>query len=799
MSRIISPYFSLCACLLLASLASSSAFAQAAKADSSYSVLAATSAEQVRFTALGEVYQLRLEVFSAAGERLFDSDFKPGNLLDWKLQNQQGQRLAEGAYRCVVTTKSLAGQMSQKHGLLLLQAGQVTLQVPGPDAQAIQAANLLSILSQSDFLTLLDKQNLLPLTLLTHDGEQGRVVSGRGGLSFRTGDFFAGKDVEHMRLTAEGKLGLSVTDPQAKLDVGGLIRTSEGIMFPDGSVQTTAYVASGRGISERAGIQRDALDRSITKAGETTGAGNPVRLAPNGTPNRIPKYAGDGVSLVDSSLLHEATCPPPLSGNCLGIGSTTPQAGLDYRGSSASFFTRDIGPINAVSAQSALQLGLSNAGSRFAGVGPSFLFFAENSAGNKSFLGRVSGVWENPLAGAEAGAIFFQTRANSGDVSALTERMRITAAGKVGIGTQTPSAKLEVISESGNDGVASYSTSTSGNSFGVFGFSASSYGVYGHSNKSGSSGVYGYNSDGNGIYGESNTGSGVRGISNSSAGVLGSSSSGIGVLGLSTGSAPAGQFNGKMLVFGNTGIGTFTPTKELSVNGFIAVDHEEQNAGALNNGTASSHGLIFGTGTSGEGIASKRTVGGDQWGLDFYTNYTRRLAITNGGTVKPGIDNGQNLGTLGARWSNVFAANGTIVTSDERLKKAITNLGYGLSQVMQLRPVSFQWKDRDDGRTYLGLLAQEVEQIVPEAIEKDTDPATPLGMNYASLVPILIKAVQEQQTTLEHRDAKLKAIQNENAILKERQAELEARLVALEQALQHLSGQQDQTRLTKRQ
>jgi hypothetical protein len=53
-------------------------------------------------------------------------------------------------------------------------------------------------------------------------------------------------------------------------------------------------------------------------------------------------------------------------------------------------------------------------------------------------------VWENPTAGAEAGAIFFQTRANSADTTASTERMRITASGNVGIGTANPDAKLSI-------------------------------------------------------------------------------------------------------------------------------------------------------------------------------------------------------------------------------------------------------------------------------------------------------------------------------------------------------------------
>src|SRR6185436_4223036 len=100
------------------------------------------------------------------------------------------------------------------------------------------------------------------------DGNAGRLMTSRGALSFRTGDFLIGKDQEQMRLTADGKLGLGVADPQARLDVAGPIRTSEGIVFPDGTIQTTAYVASGRSLSslsERSALQRDAEGRSLAE------------------------------------------------------------------------------------------------------------------------------------------------------------------------------------------------------------------------------------------------------------------------------------------------------------------------------------------------------------------------------------------------------------------------------------------------------------------------------------------------------------------------------------------------------
>ncbi len=66
--------------------------------------------------------------------------------------------------------------------------------------------------------------------------------------------------------------------------------------------------------------------------------------------------------------------------------------------------------------------------------------------------------------------------------------------------------------------------------------------------------------------------------------------------------------------------------------GGVAIDQQNANNGVLHDGTTNSAGLTFGVG-GGEGIASKRTAGGNQNGLDFYTDSTNRIAITQAGNV----------------------------------------------------------------------------------------------------------------------------------------------------------------------
>ncbi|MBI4458027.1 hypothetical protein HY633_03635 [Candidatus Uhrbacteria bacterium] len=85
----------------------------------------------------------------------------------------------------------------------------------------------------------------------------------------------------------------------------------------------------------------------------------------------------------------------------------------------------------------------------------------------------------------------------------------------------------------------------------------------------------------------------------------------------------------------------------------LRVDKTDANPGTLlNNGTSSA--LYFGGSASGEGIASRRTAGANQWGLDMYTNQLNRLSITNGGNV--------GIGTAGPDAKlDVYAASGEVM------------------------------------------------------------------------------------------------------------------------------------------
>jgi hypothetical protein len=75
----------------------------------SVSLTVTTYSDAIRFSAQGSVKELRVEILSLSGQKVFDSGPVLGNALDWKLLNSQGQPVANGVYLYTVTVKDPLG------------------------------------------------------------------------------------------------------------------------------------------------------------------------------------------------------------------------------------------------------------------------------------------------------------------------------------------------------------------------------------------------------------------------------------------------------------------------------------------------------------------------------------------------------------------------------------------------------------------------------------------------------------------------------------------------------------------
>ncbi len=147
----------------------------------------------------------------------------------------------------------------------------------------------------------------------------------------------------------------------------------------------------------------------------------------------------------------------------------------------------------------------------------------------------------------------------------------------------------------------------------------------------------------------------------------------------------------------------------------------------------------------------------------------------------PTIDLVHDLGysTTDRAWDDVFADN-FITVSDVREKNNITDLAYGLEEVLKMRPVSYKLNRDPFGETKLGLISQEVLPLVKEAVKThdhkilDEDKGVfeeieleRMGMSYQELIPVLIKATQEQNDLIKHQQTQIEELQREVQLLKE--------------------------------
>lgn len=107
-------------------------------------------------------------------------------------------------------------------------------------------------------------------------------------------------------------------------------------------------------------------------------------------------------------------------------------------------------------------------------------------------------------------------------------------------------------------------------------------------------------------------------------------------------------------------------------------------------------------------------------------------------------------GTGGRVWASAFYH-----LSDLALKEDIRKID-GLNLVRQLRGVMFKWKS--SGNTDLGVIAQEVERIIPYIVERDANSKF-ATVNYDSLIAVLIEAVKSLDKRNDLQDARLKVLE----------------------------------------
>jgi len=236
---------------------------------------------------------------------------------------------------------------------------------------------------------------------------------------------------------------------------------------------------------------------------------------------------------------------------------------------------------------------------------------------------------------------------------------------------------------------------------------------------------------------------------------------------------------------GNLGIGTTSPTYP------ITIERASQSTLEIKSGSTTGESRIYFSDTTTAIGAIEYQHNGDY--MRFYTNNAERARIDSSGSFFVGAtslsgnavqiyNNSNQAGRIninkttsglfnalvntysgttvgGIDYSNTGTAFNT--SSDIRLKKDIVDAGSASAKIDQIRIVSHGWK-HDDEVVEFGVVAQELVNVAPQAVstgDNGEEIETTWGVDYSKLVPMLIKAHQEQQAIIETLTARITALE----------------------------------------
>ena len=189
------------------------------------------------------------------------------------------------------------------------------------------------------------------------------------------------------------------------------------------------------------------------------------------------------------------------------------------------------------------------------------------------------------------------------------------------------------------------------------------------------------------------------------------------------------------------------------------------------NGSASVKAMIDTSGNLLVGKTGLNALVGTS--IDANTSTGQGIRVVSSSTTTS-ADGFQMYSTGAAAYRFYVSFNGTISAtnttisslSDQRHKENIRNLNVGLAEVMALKPRLFDWKEGKgaDTKNARGFIAQEFEEVFPDLIDEWKDPAPEGEEPYKSvrqdLIPVLVKAIQEQQALITQLTARISALES---------------------------------------
>ena len=256
---------------------------------------------------------------------------------------------------------------------------------------------------------------------------------------------------------------------------------------------------------------------------------------------------------------------------------------------------------------------------------------------------------------------------------------------------------------------------------------------------------------------------------------------------------------------GNVGIGAAIPNSKLEVSGTAQLRGNADSTGlfvdALGRvgiGTTSPVSLLANTEVNNLSLSDSSAIGVSASGIAWSASGPGYVMTLNNTAASGFFRNGLFIDSNGSDPNDVLLnlesaninrflvrGNGNVTgfhgnyhgPSDIRMKKDIVRIANPLEKILALRGVNFRWKDGlDNGTLQMGLIAQEVEKVVPEVVHTADDEMKTKAVEYPYLTALLIEGLKQQQKVIEEQKTELQELKTKMSAFDD----IRARMVQLE-------------------
>ena len=661
-------------------------------------------------------------------------------------------------------------------------------------------------------------------TLTTPSGTDMNILSASGmtlGSTTSTTRFFTNNN-EVVRIDTSGNVGIGTTSPSALLH---LASAGPSIVLEDTDNNPDYEIKNGNG-SFRIIDTTNSADRiNINSSGNVgIGTSSPsqrltvangfgifegIKVGQNGTD--IDSTFLGASSLLAFKLNGSEAMRIDSSGN-VGINTTSPSAIFEVRATAPTYTNNGTvfwgGTTNNDNHNGIM---LSSYGDALGGSIGSNLNYS-NGTVSQTNTNRSSAEiqFSNTTTTSNTSEIKFGGYVKGS--TTFTERMRIDSSGNVGLGTDSPSSILNI--EGANPVITIGDTSGAGGTVmnstiaienGIMAFSTDTGGAVAVGNEgftfdSHGSEILRFTGDGDVLLNQSTSLIGTNtsdGSDNKSVMINGGGSSSDsrgayvwakgnefssegGFLRLHAGNVSnaaiamntSGTERMRIDSSGNVGIGLTSPTVPLEVAGNIKVNAGNGSGFLLNSSSTTgifrqdANDLGFTVGGServrinslGTFLVGKTSTNATGFGTELRGQQII-IGKTDSGTVN-GIFFTHNSTYVGGL-NYTDSATSLATSSDERLKENILNADNALDKINSIKVRQFDWKVDGSHQDY-GFVAQELEPIYDFAVHTAEDEEATKSVDYASLVPLLTKAIQEQQEQIESLKSEIQLLKGGN-------------------------------------